>query len=271
MSQNGGSGSLDEKVQRFLASESKLFKELAEPKKGLLRFDQTSLSASTIAGQYFCEKKVEMEYTHGRVETVVKQQGSEGHESLTIGAVKSDRAELLKKIFDGKYLICQEISFISKHEDVLLLGKPDAIVFHEGEPLILFEFKFSNSKYPYPGYHVQAGVYGLILSRLGFNVDRLYYALALIPRDRRSDNSLFEGILSTVADNGAKEARLEVNGSSVYVCKFNHEKAERDLDWALRFWRGERSATPADNLNKCRNCEFTQLCARVISNVSMNI
>jgi len=260
MSQSIGSGILDDKVQRFLSIESELLKEL-EP-KGQLRFDQPGLSASTISGQYYCEKKVELEYIHGRVETEVKQQGSEGHENLTAGAVKSERVDLLRRIFNGEFLVYQEISFITKHEDVLLLGKPDAMVFQDGEPILLFEFKFSNSNYPYPSYHVQAGIYGLILSNLGFNVDRLYYALAMVPRHRRGDGSLFEGILSRVADNGAREAILEVDGSSVQVCKFHREKAEKDLSWALGFWKGERSAAPADNSNKCRSCEFAQLCEK---------
>jgi hypothetical protein len=54
--------------------------EQPENKDDFLRFGQSCVSASSIAQQYFCEKKVEMEFIHGKVETESEQLGTEGHE-----------------------------------------------------------------------------------------------------------------------------------------------------------------------------------------------
>ena len=40
--------------------------------KGELRFDRFTIRASDVAGQYYCEKKIEMEYIYGEVETETK-------------------------------------------------------------------------------------------------------------------------------------------------------------------------------------------------------
>lgn len=42
----------------------------------VLRFNRSTICASDIAGQYYCEKKVEMEYIHGKIETKAKTIGS---------------------------------------------------------------------------------------------------------------------------------------------------------------------------------------------------
>jgi hypothetical protein len=45
--------------------------------EGKLRFNRPFIIASDISQQYFCEKKVEMQYLHGRVETPEKTVGTE--------------------------------------------------------------------------------------------------------------------------------------------------------------------------------------------------
>jgi hypothetical protein len=217
-----------------------------------------------IAEQYFCEKKVEMKHIHGRIETESKQQGSEGHETLLLGSVQADRTQILKEIFEGGYVICQEFPLMARYSEILLAGIPDAVVFQGGAPILILEFKFSNSPFPYPSYHAQARVYGIMLDHLGFDVSNLFYSLAIIPRDRRGDDMIFRKILSTVIDDGLNESVLKVDGAAVYVCKYDRIVSEHDLDWALGFWKGTRSALPTENMNKCRNCEYNALCDRAV-------
>jgi excinuclease UvrABC helicase subunit UvrB len=40
-----------------------------EKNEGELRFNRCTIRASDVAGQYYCERKVEMEYLYGEVET----------------------------------------------------------------------------------------------------------------------------------------------------------------------------------------------------------
>lgn len=70
--------------------------------KAKLRFECSFVIASDIAQQFFCEKKVEMEYLHGEVETEAKTIGTEAHEKLTEGSVKVDREQLWHDIYGDK-------------------------------------------------------------------------------------------------------------------------------------------------------------------------
>jgi hypothetical protein len=63
-----------------------LLKELrqsSQAQTGKLRFDRSMVIASDVASQFYCEKKVEMQYLHGKVETEAKTIGAEAHEKLT--------------------------------------------------------------------------------------------------------------------------------------------------------------------------------------------
>jgi hypothetical protein len=53
--------------------------------------------ASDVAEQYFCEKKVEMRYTYGEIETLEKIRGSQGHERLLENLTKTDLESLWEK------------------------------------------------------------------------------------------------------------------------------------------------------------------------------
>jgi len=46
----------------------------------------------------------------------------------------------------------------------------------------------------------------------------------------------------------------------VFPCKYNHEEAEKDLNWASKFWKKEGEAIPTQNPNKCKTCEYNEKC-----------
>ncbi len=52
------------------------------------------LPQSDVAQQFFCEKKVEMQYLHGEIETEATMVGSAAHGKLLEDAVRVDREEL---------------------------------------------------------------------------------------------------------------------------------------------------------------------------------
>jgi hypothetical protein len=112
---------------------------------GKLRFNRSAIVASDIAGQFYCEKKVEMQYLHGEVETEAKNMGIEAHEKLTEDSVKVEREQLLRKIYSDKPVFALEMFLLAKYGDALLAGKPDSVLFKDGFPRVLFEYKFSRS------------------------------------------------------------------------------------------------------------------------------
>jgi hypothetical protein len=245
-----------------LLLEGSLHQQLNEAKVSSipLRFNQIYLKASVIAEQYYCEKKTEMTQTYGRVETETKKQGSEGHESLLWNTVKVEREEILQKIFSDESITVHEMPLLAKYRDVILAGQPDAIMFKEGNPVALFEYKFSKSPFPYRSYHVQARVYGRILEGMGFDTTDLFYIIAVVPKESRSDTETFRKVIEAVKENGAFEVSLKVKDAHVYLYEYKKGDAEKDIDWAIEYWKGSRDAYPADNPNKCRSCEYKEKC-----------
>lgn len=248
------------RLERYLEIESSLRKRLHDADNSSLRFNQLYVRASEIAEQYYCERKVEMEHLYGRVETETKKQGSEGHEALQTESVEVERSELLKEIFGGEPIIVHELPLLAEYRSIVLAGQPDAIIFRDGLPVALFEYKFSNSPIPYPSYHIQARVYGRILDGAGFDTSDLVYVIAVAPRESRGDKRLFRKVIEAVNGNETGEATLEVEGAHIYIHEYSQPAAERDLDWALDYWRGTRESTLTDNPAKCRSCEYREKC-----------
>ena len=238
-----------------------LAKELGENDgRGMLRFDRSMVIASDIAAQYFCEKKVEMQYLHGKKETEAKTFGTEGHEKLLEGAAEVEQEEMVKKIFGKQPVVALEMMLLAKYKNALLCGRPDGILFHKGVPRVVFEYKFSQRRVAYPSYHVQARTYGLLLDNMGFDTSRLFYAVVVADASARSDDSLREKVDEAVKENGFKDSVLELGNATVFFEKFNRADAEKAVDWALEFWLKKREAVPTDNMLKCRSCEYYEEC-----------
>ena len=249
--------------ETLLKNQDQLFHELvAKRKQGeyTVRFDRLWVSASSIAEQYFCEQKVELHHQLGDIETEEKQLGSEAHEELTADADITSRTKLFDRIYSDQLTVAQEMPIMSRYHDLVLLGQVDAVVFQQGQALMLFEFKFSRSRIPYTSYHVQAEVYGKILESMGFDVSHLHYVIAVVPPTARNESTLFHGVVDTAWRNGLKEAQLTVGSVYVYVYPYRSSDAVNDIDWALEYWRNNRDAIPTRNPNKCRSCEYSNAC-----------
>ncbi|MGD0804381.1 MAG: PD-(D/E)XK nuclease family protein [Candidatus Bathyarchaeia archaeon] len=249
------------KLEMYIANESSLNKRLGDTENSeLLRFNQSYIAASAVAEQFYCERKVELEHIHGRVETETKKMGSEGHETLQAGSIEVNREEILRRVFSGEPVVVHELPILMLYRGVILVGQPDAVLFKDGNPLVLFEYKFSGSPYPYRSYHAQARVYDRILDGAGFDTSDLFYAIAVASRESRGDESLFRKVIEAVNENGPAETSLTVGDAHVYLYEYNQPMAERDIDWALAYWRGTREIAPVDNPAKCRSCEYRDKC-----------
>jgi len=233
--------------------------------EGELRFGSPFIKASDIAQQYFCEKKVEMQHLHGEIETERKILGTEAHEKLLEYSVKIKRKDLWKEIYGKKPVFALEMLLLAKYKNLILAGQPDSVLFMRGLPLIIFEYKFSRSRRPFRDHHVQVRTYGIILRNMGFDTNRLFYAIVIVDPKARDDKKLKKRVVDAVIENGPKEAVLTIENARIYFNKFNQTEAERDLDWAIEFWKKQREAIPTRNPNKCRSCEYNvecDVCAR---------
>ena len=234
--------------------------QLFDADRGKLRFDKSTIAASDIAGQFFCEKKVEMQYLHGEIESEAKLVGTEAHERLLEDSVRVKREEMWRKIYGKDPVLALETLFFAQVKDVVIAGKPDSILFRDGYPLVIFEYKFSKSQTAYKTHHVQAETYGLLLDNVGFNTRFLHYAIVVADPQARFDKQLKKKVAAAIGKNGLKDAELEIEKAKIYLHKYDREAAEKDLDWAIKFWTKEREALPTANSNKCRGCEYSKEC-----------
>jgi CRISPR/Cas system-associated exonuclease Cas4 (RecB family) len=227
---------------------------------GKLRFNRSAIVASDIAGQFYCEKKVEMQYLHGEVETEAKNIGTEAHEKLTEDSVKVKSEQLWQDIYGDRPILALEMFLLAKYGDVLLAGKPDSVLFARGFPLVVFEYKFSRSCVAYSSYHVQAQTYGVLLGNMGFDTSRLFYAIVVADPKKKGNRELRQNVMRTVVRNDPKEAVHSIEDAKIYISRFNRAIAEKDLAWALEFWSQKREAEPTSNQNKCAKCEYQTRC-----------
>jgi CRISPR/Cas system-associated exonuclease Cas4 (RecB family) len=239
-----------------------LLKQLRDQqgKSSKLRFNRSIIIASDIAEQFYCEKKVEMEYLHGEVETEAKNIGTEAHENLTEDSVRVKREELWRKIHGAKPVFALEMFILARHDNVVLGGKPDSVLFMRGFPLVVFEYKFSRSSVDYRSYHVQAQTYGVLLGNMVFDTRRLFYAIVVADPKTRGSRELRQKVVRKVGENGPREAVLSIDCAKIYFCKFNCAQAEKVLAWALEFWNLQREAESTSNQNKCARCEYQTHC-----------
>jgi len=233
-----------------------------EEKTGRLRFDRSTICASDIAGQFYCEKKLEMEYLHGEIETEAKTLGSEAHERLIEDAVEIKKEALWKKIYGKEPVLAVEMFIISKYQDVFLAGQPDSVMFYKGHPIVIFEFKFSKSGIAYPSHHVQAQTYGLILENMGFDTTRLFYAIVVADPKTKGNPELQRKAIDAIFKKGFEESILPIDDTIVHFCKFHLFEAQESLQWAIDFWKQKRAATQTTNLNKCSKCEYQNQCRK---------
>ena len=117
--------------------------ERKEKNEAELRFNRSTIRASDVAGQYYCEKKIEMEYLYGEVETETKNQGTAGHENLLEGSEVVEQEDLWKSVYRKEPVLALEWLLLGEYKDIILAGQPDSVLFENGFPMIIFEYKFS--------------------------------------------------------------------------------------------------------------------------------
>lgn len=246
-------------LERYNSLRNKIA-EIKEKNEGELMFSRCTIRASDVAGQYYCEKKIELEYLYGEVETETKNQGTQAHENLLEGSEAVSQEDLWKAVYSKEPVLAMEWLLLAEYGDVVLAGQPDSVLFEHGIPLVIFEYKFSRNKRTYPSYHVQAGFYGLLLKSIGFDTGNLFYAIVLADRTARDDPNLRDNALDTVKKNGLKKATLPIDNAVIYLNKFDEQEARSSLEWAIQFWKKQRKAICTVNQNKCRICEYYNEC-----------
>lgn len=229
------------------------------------RHGLSMVPTSGIAEQFFCEQKVEMEYLHGEIETEAKTEGQRLHEQL-IQMTKTTREDLIKHIKKDKVLVAS-FPIHARFSRLTVVGIPDAIVFQKGTPTYLIELKTTkgDTSRLWKDQLLQAQVYGLILDEMGFDCSRLKLVIIRIRRQSGFSESGRERFLRESVEGLLigleKTTTSRVDGSTTHVVDYSKDDVVPEFRWAEAYWLSEREPIPAQNIAKCRSCEFSNMCA----------
>jgi len=104
-----------------------------------LRHDTSFVAVSTIAGQFYCEYKVENEFAFGEVPAEAKDKGTDMHDELIpqVPMTEKQFAELVRRQ-EPSYAVLRVWGTVG---GLRIVGMPDHIVWSEGRPLWLVELK----------------------------------------------------------------------------------------------------------------------------------
>ncbi|MBD3254168.1 MAG: hypothetical protein GF383_03705 [Candidatus Lokiarchaeota archaeon] len=246
-----------------------LFK-IIKKSEGKLKFGRRYIISSDIGSQYFCEAKLEQQYITGKIVTDEMIQGTEGHERIIEDFEPVSVEEAWKGILTEKSYSLAEYIFITQYKNIFLIGRPDLVFFVGGKPIIVFEHKFSNYEKDFLSRHAQAQSYGLIMKEIGFDIKNLFYSIIVYPpkllknKEKVKETPFFviqdflQGIFLNSNDNFKRYGEIKA-----YLHKFDSDEAQKHIDWAIEYWKGDREVCCTESKTKCTNCEYKQECEKL--------
>jgi hypothetical protein len=248
-----------------------LWKERLLSFKGLIegqefRHGVGAVPASSIGAQFFCEMKVEQGFVHGEVETEEKTEGDALYEQL-LPMEETSREKLLGDIEMGK-LVVASFALAAQARDLVLVGVPDAVIFQRGRPTHVIELKTTRGDplILFDGQRAQTLVYGLLLDQVGFECSGLKLVVVKFRRQAPltdEEKSAFLHKLTTALVSGKNPGGITTDSRGHIVAHslvYSKDDAMQVLSRTEGYWLGERAPIPATNPNKCRACEFKEVC-----------
>lgn len=229
------------------------------------------IPTSSIAGQYYCEQKVEMEYVHGDVETEAKLEGGALHEKL-IQMRKTSLDDIIRGIKRRKLLVAS-FPIFARFSKLVISGVPDAIVFLKGSPAYIIELKTTkgDTSRLWKDQLVQVRVYGMVLEEMGFNCSRLKLVVVRVQRangiSEEWRKNFMHAVLLELFNGQHKNTK---QSSTTHVVDYSRDDAVADVKWAEAYWLSRREPIPTTKAMKCRACEFGQVCPRSLANAFEN-
>jgi hypothetical protein len=234
-----------------------------------LRHGASFVGVATLAGQFYCEYKVENEFALGEVPTEAKEKGTELHDELIPGEEVS--AKEFVSLVSKKAPSYAVLRVWGNVGGLRVVGMPDHIVWSKGRPLWLVELKTTRGD-PAPLWEdqmVQARVYGLLLEKMGFDCSALRLAVVRVRADGLSEEEKRQWALKVSgALMSGKTSELEAEyGGSMKVHVLSHDRAAAEASVAAKrdYWTGEREPTPSMSSGKCRACEYRRECPKSLA------
>ncbi len=237
------------------------------------------VAVSTIANQYYCEMQVHLATLHDvRVTSSELTAGTEGHAKLEAEAEPITQDEIKRRMETGEAMGLVELNLSGEINGVTIMGRADRVQLEGTTAKLLLEWKFSSRRELYSTHIMQVETYATLLKANGFNIDNLVHVVAVIQRGRVRPEKLAETMaqraheIASVAPWGTRVPgtstgmpdplqglgvrRLDSNSFTLFVFPHHAPSAERHLQWALGYWKGERAPTHTTSPSRCRACPY---------------
>jgi len=244
-------------------------REFMESGEKNFRHGTSFVAVSTIAGQFYCEYKVENEFAFGNVPTEAKDQGTNLHDELIPQEPITEKqfADLVSR----KQLSYAVLNVWGTVGGLRLMGTPDHIVWSEGRPLWLVELKTTRGDPAslWPDQMNQTRIYGLLLELMGFDCSRLRLALVRLKAGELTDEDRrlwTERVSTHLESRTLAELEAEYRGAmKLHLLDHDRAVAEASVMGKRRYWLGEREATSSESPGKCKACEYGAVCPKSLS------
>jgi hypothetical protein len=244
-----------------------------------LRHGIPGVGVSTLAGQWYCELKIDLKYRHPELSIVspALERGTEGHGAFSADAVPMSREELEARVRGGEDVYLQESRFAAPIHDAPVVGVPDLVHLRGRDARLVLEFKFSRRDDLFIDRFIQAQTYGLLLEGNGYRMDEAVCVVGVLPSpaSREADRSKMDylrrdGVLAKILERsaGLRERLIrspralfslrstEEGSGTLHAFRYDPNGARRHLRWALDYWLERREAVPTKHASKCRSCAF---------------
>ncbi len=249
----------------FLKLVAKINKDLVQNNE--LRFGRNTIRVSDISEQYYCEKKLELQYLFGQVETEAKILGTKAHEKLLEDTTQIELSQIWKRIYSRKEVLTFEMYLLARYKSQFVVGRADTVFFSAGNPIFIFEFKFSHRIKPSKSHYVQSSVYAFLLREMGFDTSSLYCVNVIIKPEATKDiSNIKKQVIDATIKNGQKEAELQIKDefqitvAQIVIERFFQHDAKKYLDWVMSYWEFQRAAVRTEDREKCLVCEYKEKC-----------
>jgi hypothetical protein len=263
---------------------------------GKLRHGLHCLWPSEIAKQWYCEYKVHLKRLHPEVreESPALEIGEESHLVLANQAEPITAEEIEKSIREGKKLAICEWTLEGCLHAVRIRGRPDFFAFRGKKALLILDFKFSRAVKPFDDSKVQAEIYALLAESMGFTAEHLFLGIVIFPPSGFGGNhgdkeamlqflnehgtlhriyKRCEKARKVLMTDGAETKTIESEDWRAFLFRYDRNKAEKHLKWALEYWFSEREPIPEKRYpRKCFACALNAagLCEHALQEPDSN-
>lgn len=231
-----------------------------------LRHHVSSVGVSDLAGQFFCEFKIENEFRFGEVPSEAKEEGTAFHDELI--PQKEITRNAFVQLVRQKTPSYAVLRVWGKLSEIRVLGMPDHIIWSDEKPRWLVELK-TTSREPttlWPDQRAQAVIYGALLDKMGFDCSDLQLAVIRIRAKELSEEERL-GWITAVSRHllaGTVEVLEAQHRGMMKAFLLKHDVAEAEATVRLMqdYWLLKREPYSSDNPNKCAACEYNDVCPK---------